>query len=415
MTVINRQRLLERFVRYAKVATTANPHEKAYPSSPGQRTLGALLAEELSAMSAADVEQDEHALVYGTVPSTVDVADVPVVALVAHVDTSPESPGENVQPQVIEEYQGGDIPLPNGDWIREATCPELKALVGATLITTDGTTLLGGDDKAGVAIIMELAETLIENPSLAHGTVKLLFTCDEEIGRGTDKIDLQKLAADVAYTVDGGGAGVIDVETFSADAASVRFVGHNIHPSIAKGRMVSALRAACDFVAKLPRETDSPETTDGRQGFIHPIEIDGGVGEAQVELILRSFDEDDLLGYAEQLKAIAESVQSDFPGLSYEVSITRQYRNLKQGLEQLPESISLAERAFENLGRPYQCEIIRGGTDGSLLTEKGLPTPNLSSGQHNIHSVHEFACLDEMVAATEHLVELLTLWAQRRA
>ncbi|QEF96027.1 Peptidase T [Stieleria maiorica] len=415
MFEINRARLLDRFLRYVRIGTPADPGSETYPSSECQRELGKLLAAELSAMSADDVYQDEHALVYGTVPSTVGDADVPVVALVAHVDTSPDAPGKDVRPQVIENYPGGDIELANGEVIRVAACPALNGLVGATLITTDGTSLLGGDDKAGVAIIMELAETLIENPDLKHGPVKVVMTCDEEIGHGTDKIDLEKLAADVAYTVDGGGAGVVDVETFSADAATVRFIGDNIHPSIAKDRMVNAVRGAADFVAALPRDRDTPETTDGRQGFIHANSISGGVGEASVELILRSFDAADLETYADLLRQIAGDVESKWPGLKVQVTTRRQYRNLGEGLAKLPESITLAEQAFQNLGRECTKEIIRGGTDGSVLTEKGLPTPNLSSGQHNIHSVREFACLDEMVAATEHLVELLSLWSNQRA
>lgn len=415
MFEINRQRLLDRFLRYVQVASTADPTSDAYPSSEGQRELGQILAGELQAMSAQDVVQDEHALVYGTVPSTVGDSPTPVVALVAHVDTSPDAPGDNVRPNVIENYAGGDIELENGEVIRVDACPALADLVGATLITTDGRTLLGGDDKAGVAIIMELAETLIENPQLQHGTVKVVMTCDEEIGRGTDKIDLERLAADVAYTVDGGGAGVVDVETFSADAATVRFIGDNIHPSIAKDRMINAVRAASDFVAALPRDRNTPETTDGRQGFIHANSIGGNVSEVTVDLILRSFDAADLESYADLLRDITRQVESKWPGVKGEVDIRRQYRNLGEGLAKLPESIDLAVQAFRNLDRECKQEIIRGGTDGSLLTEKGLPTPNLSSGQHNIHSVREFACLDQMVAATEHLVELLALWSNQRS
>ena len=339
----------------------------------------------------------------------------PVVALVAHVDTSPEAPADNVNPQVIESYEGGDIELPSGAIISAATTPELESLVGATLITTDGTTLLGGDDKAGVAIIMELAHTLIENPQLARGPVRVLFTCDEEIGRGTDKIDLKKLNATVAYTIDGGGAGVLDVETFSADAMTVRFVGHNIHPAIAKGRMVNALRTAADFVAGLPRDTCTPETTDDRDGFIHPHTITGGVGEACVELILRSFETEDLAGYANLVRITADKVAAATPGISVEVEVREQYRNLREGLASLPEAVTLAEQAFQVLGRQCEKTIVRGGTDGSQLTEKGLPTPNLSSGQHNIHSVTEFACLDEMVEAVEHLLAMLPLWSNLRS
>jgi tripeptide aminopeptidase len=408
---INRKRLLDRFLRYVRVGTAANPNNDAYPSSPSQRELGRMLCEELAEISIEDARQDENALVWGTVPAT-DGGSSPTVALVAHVDTSPEAPSENVDPQIVEAYTGGDILLPAGNTITVASCEALESLVGKTLVTTDGTTLLGGDDKAGVAIIMELAQTLIENPHLMHGPVRVLFTCDEEIGRGTDKIDLDKLDATVAYTLDGGSAGVIDVETFSADAATVRFIGHNIHPAIAKDRMVNALRGASDFVAALPRETLTPETTDDRDGFIHPHTISGGVGEATVELILRSFESEDLVKYAEQIQELANSIVNQTPGLKAEVEVRRQYRNLREGLADLPEAISLAEQAFQNLGRPCTKAIIRGGTDGSQLTEKGLPTPNLSSGQHNIHSVTEFACLDEMVEATEQLIEMLSLWSQ---
>ncbi|MEO1527759.1 MAG: peptidase T [Planctomycetota bacterium] len=415
MIEINRQRLLERFQRYVRIGTAADPSSDQYPSSESQRELGRVLAEELSAMTAVDVRQDEHALVYATVPNSTGHAGVPTVALVAHMDTSPEAPSDNVQPKVIECYQGGDIVLENGKVIRTEACPELEQLVGKTLITTDGRTLLGGDDKAGVAILMELAETLIENPSLPHGDVKFVMTCDEEIGRGTDKINLDALGATVGYTLDGSGAGAIDVETFSADGATVKFTGYNIHPAIAKNRMINAVRGAAEFVSRLPHAGQSPETTDGREGYIHAHTISGGVGAATVELILRSFESNDLAIYAEQLREIARQVEIEFPGLTAEVQVRRQYRNLRDGLAALPEAVSFAEQAFDNLGRPHSREIVRGGTDGSVLTEKGLPTPNLSCGQHNIHSVLEFTCLDEMVAAAEHMIELLSLWANQRS
>ncbi|GAA4462205.1 peptidase T [Novipirellula rosea] len=411
---INASRLLERFLRYVRIDTAADPTSDEYPSTQKQRTLAQLLEQELVAMSISDAHMDENALVWGTVPAT-NGGGTPAVALVAHMDTSPEAPSANVTPQVIEAYAGGDISLASGIEISFSDTPELASMIGKTLITTDGTTLLGGDDKAGIAIIMELAQTLIENPHLQHGDVRLLFTCDEEIGHGTDKIDLQKLNATVAYTVDGGGAGDIDVETFSADGATVRFTGNNIHPAIAKDVMLNAVRAAADFVAELPRDGMTPETTSERQGFIHPNAIHGGVGEATVELILRSFDSEDLDGYADIVRAAAETAAKKTPGVKADVKIYRQYRNLREGLEKLPQSVDFAEQAFKNLGRPCSREIVRGGTDGSQLTEKGLPTPNLSSGQHNIHSVREFACLDEMVEATEHLIELLALWNTQRS
>jgi tripeptide aminopeptidase len=372
-----------------------------------------MLCDELSRMGITDALVDEHSLVWGTIPAT-HGGQSPVVALVAHMDTSPEAPSHRVNPQVIESYDGGVIRLENGNLISPDTSPTLGALVGKTLVTTDGSTLLGGDDKAGIAIIMEVAQVLMEHPSIAHGEVRVLFTCDEEIGRGTEKIDFVKLGATVAYTLDGGGTGVIDVETFSADAATVEFTGHNIHPAIAKGRMINAVRGAAEFVARLPSTHQSPETTDGRQGFIHPLAIRGGVGEATVELILRSFEAEDLIDYAEQLRKLALSVCHAMPGLTANVKTHRQYRNLREGLSRLPDAVGLAVRAFERLGITCHREIVRGGTDGSQMTEKGLPTPNLASGQHNIHSVTEFACLDEMITAAEHAIELLKLWGEHR-
>lgn len=414
LPIINKQRLLDRFLRYVQVGTSADPNSPNYPSSEGQQALGGQIYTELVAMGIDETQHDENALVWGTVPATIP-GDLPTVALVAHLDTSPESPGDPVRPKVIDRYEGGDIVLESGEIISPQSCAELNDLLGSTLITTDGYTLLGGDDKAGVAIIMELAETLMENPDIPHGPIRLLFTCDEEIGRGTDKIDLQKLDATVAYTVDGGGAGVIDEETFSADAATVRFIGHNIHPAIAKDCMINAMRAASDFVSQLPRDHQTPETTEDRDGFIHPHTISGGVGEATVELIMRSFETEDLDQYADQIRSVAGSVAQSTPGLRFEVEVRKQYRNLREGLADLPEAVELAEQAFANLGRPCTKTIVRGGTDGSQLTEKGLPTPNLSSGQHNIHAVTEFACLDEMIAACEHLVELARLWGQLRS
>ncbi|MEM0925652.1 MAG: peptidase T [Planctomycetota bacterium] len=409
---INRQRLLERFLRYVQVDSGADPTSSTYPSSEGQRKLGGILASELAAMGASEVEQDSHALVYATIPASASGA-IPIVALFAHMDTSPDAANTHVKPQVVDDYDGGDLLLANGEVIRTDACPELASLKGSTLITTDGSTLLGGDDKAGVAILMELAETLLENPQIPHGPVKLVFTCDEEIGRGTDKIDLAKLGATVGYTLDGGSAGIIDVETFSADGATVVVTGDNIHPAIAKDRMINAVRGASDFIAKLPRTERTPETTEGREGFIHVNQVNGGVGQCQIDLILRSFDSADLETYATRLREIAAEVESEWPGMKLDVRIHRQYRNLGDGLVELPQAVSFAEQAFEKLGREYQKEIIRGGTDGSVLTEKGLPTPNLSSGQHNIHSVREFACLDEMIQATEHVAVLLGYWANQ--
>ncbi|QDV11640.1 Peptidase T [Rosistilla oblonga] len=253
--------------------------------------------------------------------------------------------------------------------------------------------------------------TLIENPQLPHGPVKILFSCDEEIGHGTDKIDLAQLDAVAAYTLDGGGAGDLDVETFSADGVLVTFTGRNIHPSIGKGRMVNATRAAGFFLQQLPDDSLSPESTDGRDGFIHPYETEGGVGRAELRVLLRSFDTAELTQYADRLRQAATATEQQYPGLAVRVEVKPQYRNMADGLRENPRVADLAEQAFRNLGRPVRRSIIRGGTDGSALTEKGLPTPNLSSGQHAIHSLHEFACLEEMIEAVEHLQELLRLWS----
>jgi len=412
--VISKLCLLDRFLRYVRIASAADPSSSDYPSSPGQRELGRILFDELVAMGADDVRHDDNGLVWATIPSTAG-AGLPAVALIAHLDTSPEAPDKNVRPQVVESYDGGVVPLPNGLELNATNSTTLSTCVGKTIVTTDGNTLLGGDDKAGVAIIMEVAHHLIERPHIAHGPLKVLFTCDEEIGRGTDKIDLQKLGATVAYTIDGGGAGMIDVETFSADAMRVTFIGHNIHPAIAKGQMVNSLRGAATFVDSLPKSERTPETTEGRDGFIHVHDIHGGVGRCAVDLILRSFVAEQLDDFAAQVVRAAEAAIAQTPGMTIEVERRRQYRNLAEGLKKLPESVELARQAFKNLGLPYQTAIVRGGTDGSQLTEKGLPTPNLSSGQHNIHSVLEFACLDEMADAAAHAIELLKLWGEKRS
>jgi len=410
--LINQSRLLDRFLRYVQVGTSANPAAVMYPSSPGQWELGRMLLRELIDMGADDAHQDDSGLVWATIPSSIGAA-APTIALIAHLDTSPEAPGEGVKPEVVECYVGGDLTLSSGQVMTAANSPTLPSLVGKTLITTDGTTLLGGDDKAGVAIIMEIALHLIERPSIPHGNLRVVFTCDEEIGRGTDRIDLEKLDAHVAYTIDGGGAGMLDVETFSADAMRVTFTGRNIHPAIAKGQMLSSIRAACDFVDSLPKTDCTPETTSGREGFIHVHDIRGGVGKSEVDLILRSFDAAQLDEFAGIVTNAAQDAARRLPGMKVECARRRQYRNLAEGLRMVPDSVELPEQAFANLGRPCVRAIVRGGTDGSQLTEKGLPTPNLSSGQHNIHSVLEFACLDEMVEAAEHAIELLRLWGEK--
>jgi tripeptide aminopeptidase len=296
--------------------------------------------------------------------------------------------------------------------IRVKENPELEKLVGATLVTTDGTTLLGADDKSGVAVIMELAQHLLENPTLPHGPVRIIFTCDEEIGHGVDHVDLAKLGATAAYTLDGGGAGEIDTDTFSADLAIITVHGKNIHPSIAKGRMVNALRAAGRFLDRMPREGMSPETTDGWQGFLHPYTIEGGVAEVRIKILLRSFITSHLAPKAELLRRIAIDVEEEL-GAKVDVQIIKQYRNMAEGLSKEPRAVTLAEEAHRRLGREAKRTVIRGGTDGSQFTERGLPTPNLSTGEHNPHSPLEWTCLEEMTQAVEVLVELVKLWGEQ--
>jgi tripeptide aminopeptidase len=409
--LMDRERLLARFLRYVAIETTANDAAGTYPSSPGQLELGRLLVDELRAVGLAESHQDRHGLVHATLAATA-TAPAPHVVLNAHLDTSPEASGRNVRPQVIRDYAGGDLVLPGApsEVIRVADNPELATLRGKTLITTDGTTLLGSDDKAGVAVIMELVEHLQQHPEVSHGAIRVLFTCDEEIGHGVAHVDVAGLGAAVAYTLDGFGAAQIDVETFSADLATLVFHGRNIHPSIAKGRMVNAVRAASQFAALIPRTCLAPEVTADRQGFLHPYQLAGGVGDVTMKVLLRDFDTAQLEGQATLLRDLARAVRYQFPGLEIDITITAQYRNMADGLVREPRAVRLAEQAHQQLGRPAQRMIVRGGTDGSQFTAQGLPTPNLSTGQHNPHSPLEWACLDEMYYAVEHLVELVKLW-----
>jgi len=403
--------LLDRFCRYVRINTTADDRSNAVPSSPGQLELGRLLVAELRAFGLADAEQDEHGIVLATIPATVGHA-TSVIAWNAHVDTSPETTGAGVKPLVHPHYDGKDIVLPGDPTkvLRAADNPELAALKGQTIITTDGTTLLGCDDKGGVAVIMEAAAQLLARPEVPHGPIRICFTCDEEIGRGTDHLDLAKLGASVAYTLDGGGQGEIDYETFSADLAVVTVTGVNIHPSIGKGRMINAIRLAGLFLDRLPRLTQSPETTDGRDGFLHPYRMEGGVAETKLLILLRDFDTPRLAERAELLRIVARSVTADYPGARIDVQVTPQYRNMADGLAREPRAVAYAQEAMRRAGLEPKLTIVRGGTDGSRLTEKGLPTPNLSTGEHNIHSPLEWTCLEEMAKAVQVLVELARVW-----
>jgi tripeptide aminopeptidase len=409
---MNRDRLLQRFLRYVKIDSTAQPEAEGYPSSPGQMEVGRLLLGELKALGLADARQNEHGIVMATVPGR-NSGKAPAVALCSHLDTSPETSGANIRPQVIENYSGGDITLPRdpNKVIRTADNHGMESLRGRTLITSDGTTLLGADDKAGVAIIMETAEWLLEHPEISHCPLRIVFTCDEETGHGVDKLDLKEIDSVACYTLDGHGSSEVDVETFSADQAVVSFHGVNIHPSIGKGKMVNAVRVMSDFVTRLPRETLSPETTEDREGFLHPYDVSaGGVGEMKLKILLRDFDASKLAGLADRVRQAAAASMKEFPGSKIDVVIERQYRNMAEGLISEPRAVAYAEEALKRLGRTGKRTIVRGGTDGSRLTELGLPTPNLSCGGHNPHSPLEWACLDEMVESVEWLVKLAEVW-----
>ena len=408
--------LLDRFLRYVRIDTQSDETSKTYPSTAKQLDLSRLLVDECRALGLADVSLSEHGVVTATVPATVK-HNAPAIAWVAHVDTSPEFSGANVNPIVHRNYDGRDIVLPNAPErvVRVADNPDLQKLVGGTVITTDGTTLLGSDDKSGLAVIMSAAAHLLTHPEIEHGPIRLCFTCDEEIGRGVDKVDVPGLKSVCAYTLDGDSAGKIDNETFSADGATVTVTGVNTHPSIGKGVLVNAIKILSDFIARLPRETLTPETTDGRQGFIHVYHIEGGVAQASARLILRDFDTPKLKDYAALLEGIAAELRTAHPKAQIKVETRKQYRNMGDELKKEPRAVKLAIEAIRAAGLEPQQTIIRGGTDGSVLTERGLPTPNLSTGEHNPHSPFEWTSVEQMQQAVDVLVQLAILWGRERA
>lgn len=425
--------LLDRFLRYVRIDTQSNEHSTTVPSTAKQLDLCRLLEAECRELGLADVSLDEFGIVMATLPAnvrssalrrdfppqggTTNAASPPTIAWVAHVDTSPETSGTNVRPVVHANYAGGDIILP-GDpskVIRVDENPALAELIGGTIVTSDGTTLLGADDKAGVAVIMSAAAHLVQHPEIPHGPVRLCFTCDEEIGHGVDHLDLKKLDAICAYTLDGDGQGMVDVETFSADQAIVTVTGVNIHPSIGKGKLVNAIRILSDFIALLPADRLSPETTDGRDGFLHPYTIEGGVARASVRIILRDFETENLAQYAALLEMIAAELRSQHPRAKIDIKIVEQYRNMRDGLTKEPRAVAKALEATRAAGLEPQQTIIRGGTDGSRLTALGLPTPNLSTGEHNPHSPLEWTSLEEMQRAVDVLVALAQAWGREES
>ena len=404
----------ERFLRYVVIDTQSDPSSPTCPSTAKQKDLGALLASELQAMGIKDAHLDEFGYVYATIAATTEKR-VPVICFCSHMDTSPDCTGANVKPQVVRNYRGGDILLPGdpSQIIRAAEHPALADQIGNDIITTDGTTLLGADNKAGVAEIMDAAQFLIANPQIRHGTIKILFTPDEEIGRGVDKADLKKLGADFAYTMDGGTAGNIEDETFSADGAVITIEGVSTHPGYAKGKMEHAIKIAAAIVERLPKDTCSPETTEGKQGFLHPIAIAGALEKATLSFIVRDFTDAGLQEKEALLENIVKAVMTDYPRSSYRLEIKPQYRNMKQVIDQHPQLIDNAVEAIRRTGLTPAKSSIRGGTDGSRLSFMGLPCPNIFAGEHAFHSRLEWVGVQDMEKAVQTIVHLAMIWEER--
>lgn len=408
--------LLDRFLRYVRIDTQSDEHSTTAPSTAKQFDLLRVLEAECKEMGLADVSLSEFGVLTATVPKNVE-HDAPAIAWIAHVDTSPETTAENVNPIVHENYDGRDIVLPNAPdrVIRVEAHPALKELVGATVITTDGTTLLGSDDKSGVAVIVETAARLMADESIPRGPIRLVFTPDEEIGRGIDHIDVDGLGCVCGYTLDGDSRGKLEAETFSADLAVVTVTGVNTHPSVGFGKLVNAIRILSKFIDALPQDHLSPETTFDRQGFLHPYSIEGGVAEATARIILRDFETPRLGDYGEMLRRTGRDLERDFPEAKIDVTIKPQYRNLRDGLDKEPRVLEKARTAIRAAGMEPIEAVIRGGTDGSILTEKGLPTPNLSCGEHEPHSPLEWTSLEEMESAVGVLTELARTWSEEQA
>ena len=407
---------LERFLRYVAIDTRADDSSASCPSTPGQRVLMDLLAAELRQLGLDDVVVDDHGYLMATVPATSAAPDVPVIGFIAHVDTSPEMSGAGVQPIVHRAYDGADIVLPDDPSavLRASENPALAARIGDDIVTASGTTLLGADDKAGVAAIMAAVEHLVAHPEIPHGPVRIGFTPDEEIGRGADRFDVARFGAVCAYTLDGGSRGELEFESFSADLFTVTFRGFNTHPGYAKGRMVNAIRVAADFIASLPRDAMTPETTDGYEGFVHPYAMEASVDQTTVKVLIRDFLTGELGTKRAMLEHLAREAAARTPGSSFETRVTEQYRNMREVLERHPDVLERAREAMRRAGIEPVERPIRGGTDGSRLSFMGLPTPNLFAGEHNFHSRLEWVSAQDMDKAAEVIVELCRGWGGGR-
>lgn len=406
----------ERLMRYVQVDTQSDPQSNTHPTTEKQKDLSRILAEELRQMGIADAEMDEFGYVYATIPSNTDKS-VPVICFCAHVDTAPDASGTGVKPILHENYQGQDIVLPGdpSQVISPAQYPYLKEHIGSAVITASGTTLLGSDDKAGVAIIMDLANYLQTHPEVKHGKIRILFTPDEEVGKGTAKVDLKRLGADFGYTLDGGALGDFEDETFSADGVTIDIHGVISHPGTAKGKLVNALKIAGEILAALPKEEFSPETTEGREGFVHPTRVSGIAEKCSIEFIIRDFITAKLADHEQRLKEIAEAVMQRHPKARMEFKVQEQYRNMKEVLDKHPHVSEFAAEAYKRAGVQLKNEPIRGGTDGSRLSFMGLPCPNIFTGMQAIHSKHEWIGVRDMNKAVEVLAELVKVWEEKGA
>jgi tripeptide aminopeptidase len=404
----------ERFLRYVVIDTQSDPSSSTCPSTEKQKDLGRLLAAELQAIGVPDAHLDEHGYVYATIAANTD-KNVPVICFCSHMDTSPDCIGSGVKPQITRSYRGGDIVLPGDPTqiIRAAEHPALGQQIGNDIVTSDGTTLLGADNKAGIAEIMDAAHFLINNPQIKHGVIKILFTPDEEIGRGVDKADLTKLGADFAYTIDGESAGTIEDETFSADGATITIEGVSTHPGFAKGKMEHAIKIAAAIIDRLPKDTCSPETTEGKEGFLHPIGIVGALEKATISFIVRDFTDAGLKQKEALLENIVKEVMKDFPRSTYRMQIKQQYRNMKQVIDRHPETVENAIEAIRRAGLTPLKTSIRGGTDGSRLSFMGLPCPNVFAGEHAFHSRLEWVSVQDMEKAVQTIVHLAMVWEER--
>jgi tripeptide aminopeptidase len=404
----------DRLMRYVSMDTQSDPHATTFPSTEKQKELARLLVQELRDMGIVDAEMDDNGYVYATIPSNQSI-DIPVICFCSHIDTAPDCSGSGVKPILHRNYQGNPIILPDdpAQIITLEEHPYLREKMGEDIITASGTTLLGADDKAGVAIIMELAATLLQFPEIPHGTIRLLFTPDEEVGRGVDKLDMKRLGADFGYTLDGGERGALEGENFSADGAVIHFYGISAHPGDAKNKMVNALKVAAHFMGLLPVDQLAPEVTSGREGFVHPVSLQGIAEKASVHFILRDHHTPNLAVQTKKLREWAAAAVAAYPGAQYTIEITTQYRNMRSILEQHPAVLDHAREAMRRAGIQPRETPIRGGTDGSRLSFMGLPCPNIFTGEMALHGKHEYVSVQDMQASVTTLIHLVQVWAKQ--